>query len=216
MEEFKSTTCLPSAVVMLRALAAVLGLVSAWLAFDRFVLARPIERGPGIIAPQVPVQEALDPDEALQFTKAGFALRALASFELEARVLGVESYCCWGGDSLVPVDVAFGWGRMSDEEVLSRLEITQGGRFYFWRYEGSPPIPRQEIVTSSANMHLIAATPAIAKAIGRLRPGHLVRLSGYLVEARDDGGFHWRSSLTRADSGNGACELVWVEELSVQ
>ena len=23
----------------------------------------------------------------------------------------------------------------------------------------------------------------------------------------------WRSSLTRKDSGNGACELVWVEEL---
>lgn len=202
--------------MMLRALTAVLGLLSAWLAFDRFVLARPIERGPGISAPQAPVQEALGPDEAPQFTKSGFVLRALASFELEARVLGVEGYCCWGGNSLVPVDVAFGWGRMSDEEVLRQLEITQGGRFYFWRYEGAPPIPRQEIVTSSANMHLIAATPAIASAIERLRRGHLVTLSGYLVEARNDEGLRWRSSLTRSDTGNGACELVWVEELSVR
>lgn len=207
---------MPSAVTMSRALTAVLGLISAWLVFDRFILARPIERGPGVIAPQPPLQAALAPDEAPQFAKDGFRLRALASFELEARVLGVESYCCWGGDSLVPVDVAFGWGRMSDEEVLARLEISQGRRFYFWRYEGSPPIPRKEIETSSANMHLIAATPAIAKAIERLRRGHLVSLSGYLVEARNDEGFLWRSSLARTDTGNGACELVWVEELSVQ
>jgi hypothetical protein len=48
-----------------------------------------------------------------------------------------------------------------------------------------------------------------------VRTGSVVRLEGYLVEARADDGWRWRSSLTREDTGNGACELVWVERLDV-
>jgi hypothetical protein len=44
----------------------------------------------------------------------------------------------------------------------------------------------------------------------------VVALTGYLVEVRGPDGFRWRSSLTREDTGNGACELVWVEKLDVR
>jgi hypothetical protein len=33
------------------------------------------------------------------------------------------------------------------------------------------------------------------------------------VQATGPGIGAWRSSLTRTDDGNGACELVWVEQL---
>jgi len=104
---------------------------------------------------------------------------------------------------------------MSDESVLGRLDISQSGRFYYWHYDGAPPIPRREIETSSANMHLIPATKVIARRLERVRPGSIVTLRGYLVEVRGEGGFVWRSSLTRDDTGNGACELIWVEEVEV-
>ena len=42
-----------------------------------------------------------------------------------------------------------------------------------------------------------------------------IHLSGLLVEASGPGTGTWRSSLSRTDTGNGACELVWVEELSL-
>jgi hypothetical protein len=29
-----------------------------------------------------------------------------------------------------------------------------------------------------------------------------------------DDGFTWSSSLSREDTGNGACELIWIEQLS--
>jgi hypothetical protein len=32
-----------------------------------------------------------------------------------------------------------------------------------------------------------------------------------LVEADGRDGWKWRSSLTRDDTGDGACELMWVE-----
>jgi hypothetical protein len=44
----------------------------------------------------------------------------------------------------------------------------------------------------------------------------VVRITGQLVEARDTNGGHWRSSLTREDSGNGACELIRVVKFEVR
>ena len=185
-----------------------------YFALDHFVLARAITHGAGVVAAREPVQQALGGDRPV-FTKDGFRVAALASFAMEARVLGSKTYCCSGADRLAPIDVAFGWGRMSDESVLARIDISQSGRFYYWRYDGQPPIPRREIEVSSANMHLIPATAAIEKRLKQLRPGTVVTLRGYLVEVSGDGGFVWRSSLTREDTGNGACELIWVEELGV-
>lgn len=199
---------------MTRWIAAALLVVCAWLAVDHFVFARPIARGPGVVAAREPLQQSVEA-AAPVFAKDGYRVAALASFEMEARVLHSKNYCCGGPDRLAPVDVAFGWGRMSDEAVLKRIDVSQSGRFYFWRYEGAPPIPHREIELSSANMHLIPATKAIEKKLRSLRSGNVVTLKGYLVEVQGDGGFRWTSSLTREDTGGGACELIWVEEVEV-
>jgi len=197
-----------------RWIAAALLVACASLAVNHFVSARPIARGPGVVAAREPAQRPLAGDAPV-FAKDGFRVAALASFELEARVLRAKSYCCTDPDRLAPIDVAFGWGRMSDEAVLARIDVSQSGRFYFWRYEGSPPIPHREIELSSANMHLIPATKAVEKRLKNLRPGNLVVLKGYLVDVQGEGGFRWTSSLTREDTGSGACELIWVEEAEV-
>jgi hypothetical protein len=197
-----------------RWIAAAFLVACAWLAVDHFVFARPIARGPGVVAAREPVQQLMARDPPV-FAKDGFRVAALASFELEARVLRSKNYCCGGPDRLAPVDVAFGWGRMSDETVLERIDVSQSGRFYYWRYEGAAPIPHREIELSSANMHLIPATKAIEKKLKKLRPGNVVVLKGYLVDVQGEGGFQWKSSLTREDTGSGACELIWVEEVEV-
>lgn len=67
-----------------------------------------------------------------------------------------------------------------------------------------------EIVRSSANMHLIPADAAVAQALRGVRAGQNVRIDGWLVQADAPDGWRWRSSLTREDSGGGACELVYV------
>ncbi len=103
---------------------------------------------------------------------------------------------------------------MSDQAVLDRLAISQAARFYYYEYQGVPTIPAEEIVAHSTNLHLIPSTAAIATRCKSLRVGQLIHLSGLLVEATGPGIERWRSSLSRTDRGNGACELVWVEELS--
>ena len=80
------------------------------------------------------------------------------------------------------------------------------------RFAPEFPIPRADIETNSANMHLIPADSAIEKRIKSARVGQVVSLSGYLVNVRADDGFAIESSVKRGDTGPGSCEVVWVEE----
>ena len=134
----------------------------------------------------------------------------LAGFSIEARVLGSETYRLDREAAFAPLDLALGWGRMTDDAVLSRLQLSQGGRWYRYRWQGDAPIPREEIARSSANMHMIPADDAVAAALDRIERGERVRIDGWLVEIDANDGWRWRSSLTRDDSGGGACELVYV------
>jgi len=185
-------------------------LFGAWQYFDN----RSIKVSPGALVQENPVQT--DVRGNVIYPQGKYTLEALANFEIKARVLSKELYHLDRGADLVPVDLALGWGVMSDSAVLEKLSISQGGRFYHYRWDNEPPIPPNDIVRHSANMHLIPTTPEIASQIKKVRPGQVVRITGQLVEARDTNGGHWRSSLTREDSGNGACELIRVVKFEVR
>jgi hypothetical protein len=137
-------------------------------------------------------------------------LRPLAGFSVDARVLSRQDYRSGRESDLSPTDLALGWGRMRDETVLAQLDISQSGRWYLYRWSGSPPIPVDEIVRSSANMHVIPANDDVARALDGVHRGDRVRIDGWLVEADAPDGWIWRSSLSRDDSGEGACEVVYA------
>ena len=40
-------------------------------------------------------------------------------------------------------------------------------------------------------------------------------MTGYLVDARDKKGWRWNSSRTRDDTGDGACELFYVNSIKI-
>ncbi len=174
---------------------------------------RRIYQSDGVLAAAMPIQTDLD--DAAKFEFEGYTIKPLADFSLKARVLSREDYSLGREAELVPTDIAFGWGHMSDTAVLEKIEISQGNRFYFWRTD-DPPIPLREIEVSSANMHLIPSTAAIKRAIGSVHPGQIVQLRGKLVRVDASDGWHWQSSLTREDTGGGACELVFVESFLVE
>ena len=137
-------------------------------------------------------------------------LSPLAGFSIDARVLSRRDYSLGREAELSPTDLALGWQRMADDRVLSRLEINQAGRWYHYRWQADPPIPPQEIARSSANMHLIPADAATAKALRAVRRDDRVRIDGWLVEAQAADGWRWRSSTSRDDSGQGGCEVIYV------
>lgn len=167
---------------------------------------------PGVIAPAEPIQT--NPDNSSVFSKNGYQIEPLANFEVEARVLAAEHYHVGKIADLIPVDLALGWGRMSDESILKDIKISQSDCFYFWHVDNFM-IPREEIETHSANMHMISSSDAIEKTLSNVRVGQVVKITGYLVEATSVEGMHWRSSLTRNDTGAGACETIFVKSVTV-
>ena len=174
---------------------------------------RPVARAAGVLAPDAPAQAKLDGSpEAIAYHDT--VLHPLAEFSLTARVLSREDYSFDAEADISPTDLALGWGRMSDSTVLRDIRISQARRFYHWQVKAFP-IPRREIETHSANMHMIPANPLVARELKRVREGDIVTLSGFLVEAGKADGQRWRSSLTREDTGDGACELVYVQDLAI-
>jgi hypothetical protein len=138
-----------------------------------------------------------------------------ARFRVTARVLGAMHYTFDREAKLAPVDLALGWGPMSDNQVLEDLDISQMSRYYMWSGR-ELPLERAQITANSANMHMIPADAAVRRTLLRVRRNDIVEFTGYLVEIRADDGWRWTSSMTRNDSGGGACEVVWVDSLAVR
>ncbi len=173
---------------------------------------RAITYPPGVLISDEPEQIDLPADVA-PIKYGSFHLKPLARFSIEARLLHRKIYRYDREAALAPVDLAVGWGPMSDQAVLDRLDISQSMRFFWYEYRLPPPIPPEQIVSHGANLHIIPATPEIEAECKTLREGELIYLQGDLVEATGPGIGTWRSSLTRTDSGKGACELVLVDDV---
>jgi hypothetical protein len=189
------------------AVIVLLGLAQVW---DRFTH-RAITRADGVLVATAPLQTHVE--DPGPFAYREFTLTPLARFSLHGRVLLVSRYRLGRESALAPYDLGIGWQRMSDSAVLRGLSLSQSARFLHWRWRNAPPIPEGEITGSAANMHLIPASRFIESRIAALRPGQLVSLQGRLVEASRPDGWRWRSSLSRTDSGSGACELFYVEDI---
>lgn len=194
----------------MRAILFLAGLlVAVWVVTAPF---RAIHHGAGVLAASDPVQSKLT--TGIPIRMVGWTLVPLATYSVQARVLGVKKY---GSDStavIAPYDLLLGWGPMSDSTNLAQMTFRQSGRFGFWQTSCESPISQQEINRHIANTHLIPANAGVRKRIDGLRVGSVIHLRGKLVEAcAVEGGSPWRSSLSRTDLGDGACEIVYVESL---
>ncbi len=104
---------------------------------------------------------------------------------------------------------------MSDSAVLDQLKISQSMRFYWYEYRLPPPIPQDEIIRHSTNLHIIPADRCDREGMSIVARGR-VDSSRRRIGRSDRTEYQgtWRSSLRRDDTGNGACELFLVEHVS--
>lgn len=194
-----------------------------WLALLAVVLlgylalTRPRSAGAGdpVDWSREPVQSPTDrPPFQIGTGKETVTLQPRAAFEVAARVAGAERYRMDGGAALSPVDLVLTWGRLPEEPFKSEVSYQQMTRYYFWRAP-SADLDLGYIQSHSSNMHMIPAGDNVRRALLSVGEGDAVRVRGLLVNASRGDGFTWSSSLSRTDSGPGACELVWVEEIQI-
>jgi len=172
-----------------------------------------IDLGPGVLAPNEPYQEKISSAQSFPFKD--FTITPLAHFQIKAKVLSRENYSSGREADISPTDLALGWGRMSDKTVTDQLEIWQSGRWFRWKTK-TLPIPQQEIELHSANMHMLPQNKSIAEALTKVKRGDIVNIEGHLVKVSAKDGWHWVSSLSRSDTGRGACEIIFVKSIKVE
>lgn len=114
-------------------------------------------------------------------------------------------------------DVCVVWGEAITNGSYRKVKFSSGEFTCSFSWSGAltPPFKPEK----ASNSHLIPANRAIARHIGSIRVGDQIRMTGLLVdykvtrEGQDI--FTRRTSLTRDDTGNGACEILYVTDLSV-
>ncbi len=139
-----------------------------------------------------------------------------ARFQVVGRVLSRQTYNRDWQSEISPLDLAIGWGELNDTRVDSYVDWSQSGRWYYFRWALDGPYDRTYIGTHSSNIHIIPATESLETILLKLRKDDRIMLEGQLVDveaANAKNKWQNQTSLTRADSGNGACEILLVERL---
>ncbi len=105
---------------------------------------------------------------------------------------------------------------MSDSALLDQMKLSQSGRFLRWSADKQPSVSWEDINRSAANLHVIPADDSVANRLYGARVGDIVELEGDLVDARRNDGWFIKTSLTRDDTGAGACEVIYVRSVNIR
>lgn len=147
--------------------------------------------------------------------KNKYLIKPRAEYFLSGVVLGKEKYVYDRGADIAPYDLAIAWNKLVLTKLYKQLKWSQSGRWYHWRYDEDFPFDNTFVARHSANNHIIPANPNIRAALGLIRKGENIDLSGLLVNVSQAEGeeFTWNSSLSREDDGGGSCEVFYVTEI---
>jgi len=132
----------------------------------------------------------------------------LAEYTVDGVVKGKQRYSDYPSQ-ISAYDFIMAWGDLPTKEVGNSVKYSQSVRWYYFRYFGDTPVTVDYISNHSANVHLIHQNAVVLAQIKKVDKGDRVTLHGYLVNVAFENG-PWKSSLTRGDTGNGACEVMYV------
>jgi hypothetical protein len=171
-----------------------------------------------------PIQATINPEQK-SFQFSDFILTPVATYQIKAHVLSANRHYNTSYDKalssfmdprIFPIDIAMGWGLMSDPEKLRHVKVTQHGRWDFWQPIDNT-ITNTEVMLHSDNFHILSGSEPLFNILKSLQPGQNVAMSGYLVNVKTvDEKYHWKSAFDGYYSGPGACRIFLVEEVKLE
>ena len=199
--------------------AAAIALVVLF-AVDRFVPAVPLSflaseaaPRPNVLKEPAQAEPAKEPFAETRGRRT-FRVTPRAAYDVAARVGATERYRSGASGRVLPWDFVLTWGAVTKTPAWNHISFTQTGRFYMWSTRDAP-LDLGYIASHTANTHLFPGSPRVASALARVRRGDVVRLEGDLVDIDGPDGFLWKTSLTRTDTGAGACETLYVRAVTI-
>ncbi len=183
---------------------------------------------PDAILPQLltePVQEPLSPARAKSFVveRQGVEYTIIPRYEYAMYGLVVEEHDAEGwlaythkvfGDYINTRDLCVLWGPNVSGDHYLQMDYSHGEWTCYVRTDDRLAWNKFQL-DALANNHVLPANAAVAEAVRAARIGDQVLLRGRLVDYAMLDGFTRATSTTRKDTGDGACEVVYVEEFQV-
>lgn len=117
-------------------------------------------------------------------------------------------------DHLNVADLCVVWGLNAHDLDLNAFDFWSGQFTCFFRTRDEQAWRRFR-PDQLSNNHLITEDPWLRDAIADVEIGDQVRVSGYLANYGVVGSHQRGTSTTRSDTGNGACETLYVKRLEV-
>jgi hypothetical protein len=150
-----------------------------------------------------------------------YVLHPVADYKLTGLVvsrndIGGISDIYHTSDSVDVVDVCVVWGDNARPEVYKNYEFGSEPFSCWYRPKTWPPATELHIDELS-NTHVLAKDESLARRLSRVHLGDQIRLRGRLVNYNPAGASEQlrRSSTVRTDTGNGACEVMYVEQFDL-
>ena len=150
--------------------------------------------------------------------KDSFTLTPVAEYRVAAVIVGKKPYSFGWQAEISPLDLALAWGKLAEPEYDEYISYRQSNRWYYYRYKAGSPFDKKFVIAHSSNHHIIPATQNLRRALKTLSERQEVMLEGFLVNVK--GKYRgrdvwWNSSLSRTDSGDGSCELLYVKRVQI-
>ena len=171
-----------------------------------------------------PVQTAVNmvPFE-IQTEEIVYTITPLHAYELYGLVVSHHNCGTWWDiyhhdqwkDFVNVKDLCVLWGSNVQTEVYKDMRFTSDSWTctYYW--------PNHEVGakfnhTCLSNNHLLSHDESVTKSLLKTSRGDQIHLRGYLAEySHSYGDFRRGTSTRRTDTGNGACETIYVEEYEI-
>ena len=166
-----------------------------------------------------PIQKEVSGQTTMEVDGYHMKIRYLYSYDISALVVHTKNYGSFDlCGKLAPIDLALAWGKVAEYNDRIDFHWDQLSRWYTFEVKSIEELDPVGGIDGtgkhSSNNHLIPADQSVRKSIRKIKTGDYIRLTGYLVSITGENGkgstFTWSSSTSRNDTGNGACEVMYV------
>ncbi len=112
-------------------------------------------------------------------------------------------------------DLCVIWGSNIETGVYREMGF-KNGTWTCWYSWPNSEVRQRFDETRLSNNHLLIDNDEVKRNLMQAEPGDHIRLKGMLVEySNPANGFHRGTSVTRTDTGNGACETIYVSDFEI-
>ncbi|MFN1833830.1 hypothetical protein AB2B38_001105 [Balneola sp. MJW-20] len=173
----------------------------------------PVKQGPGIKAEYSPTIKLLKWQKPFSFKEVTLTPRK--EFGAEVRVIRKKNYYFDDFKEYSPTDLLVGWKDLSNGDVLGRFHAEITDRNYEFDLT-TPPVPVSQLHDQTDLWHIIPSSDSISDKLNEIREGHIIKISGLLVDVSNDNGMIRSTNISLDQQKKYSSFIVWVEELEIK